>query len=71
MAAIFFFVAVVLGAAALLFREAAAQVYNGTSWAVDVCSASKMFCGHPEYLAYAAGAALVLALGSKLGNALQ
>jgi hypothetical protein len=71
MAAILFAGAVLLGAASLVFYEAAGQVYMGTSWATDVCSASKMFCGHPEYLAYAAGVALVLALGVKIGRALQ
>ncbi|MDR3465083.1 MAG: hypothetical protein P4M07_03975 [Xanthobacteraceae bacterium] len=71
MAAILFAGAVLLGAASLVFYEAAGQVYLGTSWATDVCSASKTFCGHPEYLAYAAGVALVLALGAKIGSALQ
>lgn len=71
MAAVFFILAVLLGAASAVYYEAAGQLYLGTSWATDVCSTSKMFCGHPEYLAYAAGAALVLALGAKLGSALQ
>jgi hypothetical protein len=27
-----------------------------------------MFCHHPEYLAYAAGAMLIVAIGAKLGS---
>ncbi len=68
MAAIFFFVALGLGGIALLFRNAHQQLYFGTPWAVDVCSASNLFCTHPEYLAYAGGIALVLALGAGLGR---
>lgn len=55
----------------LLFYEAAGQVHAGTAWAADVCSAWKMFCGHPEYLASAAVVALVLALGAKIESAMQ
>ncbi len=29
---------------------------------------STMFCHHPEYLAYAGGVMLVIALGAKLGS---
>lgn len=72
MAAILFFVALALGAAALLFREAAELISGGTApWAYDVCGASQMFCSHPEYLMYAAGVAVVLAVGIKLGSALS
>jgi hypothetical protein len=52
MAAILFLLAISLGGAALLFKEAAAQISVGTSWAGEVCSTSQMFCHHPEYLAY-------------------
>ncbi len=69
MAGIAFLLAVLLGGAALLFRNAAEQISIGTAWASDVCSTSQMFCHHPEYLAYAAGAMLVLAIGFKLGSA--
>ena len=69
MSAILLLLAVLLGAAAVLFWEAAQQIYNGTPWASDVCSASQMFCHHPEYLAYAAGALLVVAIGFRLGSA--
>jgi hypothetical protein len=71
MAAFLFVLVVLSGAAALLFYEAASEIYLGTSWATDVCSTSKLFCGHPEYLAYAAGALLVLALGAKIGSSFQ
>jgi hypothetical protein len=37
-------------------------------WANDVCSTSKLFCQHPEYLAYAGGVLLVIAVGFKLGS---
>jgi hypothetical protein len=69
MAGILFILAVLLGGAALLFRNAAGELAVGTPWASDVCSASQMFCHHPEYLAYAAGAVLVIAIGVKLGSA--
>jgi len=69
MAGIAFLLAVLLGGAALLFRNAAEEISIGTAWASDVCSTSQMFCHHPEYLAYAAGAMLVMAIGFKLGSA--
>jgi hypothetical protein len=69
MAGILFILAALLGGAALLFRNAAAAISVGTEWASDVCSTSQMFCHHPEYLAYAAGAVLVIAIGIKLGSA--
>jgi hypothetical protein len=69
MAGIFFILAVLLGGAALLFRNAAGEISIGTGWASDVCSTSQMFCQRPEYLAYAAGAVLVVAIGIKLGSA--
>jgi hypothetical protein len=68
MAGILFIIALLLGGAALLFREAAAQISIGTSWAGDVCATSQMFCHHPEYLAYAGGVVLVIAIGTKLGS---
>jgi hypothetical protein len=68
MAAIFFLMTVLLGGAAFLFWEAADQISIGTSWAGDVCSTSQTFCHHPEYLAYAAGAVLIVAIGAKLGS---
>jgi hypothetical protein len=69
MAGICFLLAVLLGGAALLFRNAAGEISVGTEWASDVCSASPMFCHHPQYLAYAAGVLLVIAIGIKLGSA--
>jgi len=48
--------------------EAAGEISVGTPWASQVCSASQMFCHHPEYLAYAAGVVLVVAIGAKLGS---
>jgi hypothetical protein len=69
MTAILLLLVVLLGGAAVVFWEAAEQISIGTGWASDVCSASEMFCHHPEYLAYAAGALLVIAIGVKLGSA--
>ncbi|KIZ41723.1 MULTISPECIES: hypothetical protein [Rhodopseudomonas] len=63
--------ALVLGAAAAIFYNAHGQIYYGTGWAVDVCTASPLFCGHWEYLAYAAAGSLVLAIGVGLGSALS
>jgi hypothetical protein len=68
MAGISFLMALLLGGAAFLFQQAAAEIAVGTSWAGDVCSTSPMFCHHPEYLAYAGGAMLIAAIGAKLGS---
>jgi len=68
MAGLFFLLAVLLGGAALLFRQAAEEISVGTDWAAQVCSTSQMFCHNPEYLAYAGGALLIVAVGAKLGS---
>ena len=57
-----------LGGAAFLFKQAAAEISVGTSWAVGVCSTSHLLCHHPEYLAYAGGVLLIVAIGAKLGS---
>jgi hypothetical protein len=71
MAGLCILAALVLGAAAFVFYNAHDQLYFGTQWAVDVCSTSKLFCGHSEYLAYAGGVSLVLAIGFGLGKAMR
>jgi len=68
MAGLFFLLAILLGGAAVVFRQAAQEISLGTSWAVQVCSTSKMFCHNPEYLAYAGGVMLIIAIGIKLGS---
>jgi hypothetical protein len=68
MAGISFLIALLLGGAAFLFQQAAGQLSVGTPWASDICSMSKMFCHNPEYLAYAGGVMLVIAIGAKLGS---
>jgi hypothetical protein len=68
MAGICFIVALLLGGAAFLFKQAATEISVGTSWASDVCSTSQTFCHHPEYLAYAGGVMLIIAIGAKLGS---
>jgi hypothetical protein len=68
MAGICFLIAISLGGAALLFRQAAAEISIGTQWANGVCSLSSTFCHNPEYLAYAGGVMLVIAIGAKLGS---
>jgi hypothetical protein len=60
-----------LGFSALLFWEANQQISIGVAWAVDVCSTSKLFCVHPEYLAYAGGVMLIMAIGFKLASAME
>jgi hypothetical protein len=70
MAVILLFAAMALGGAALLFKNAHELVYNGTPWAADACSLSPLFCSHFEYLAYAAGVVLLLAIGIGIGQAL-
>jgi hypothetical protein len=67
-AGICFLIALLLGGAAFLFYEAAGQISVGTQWASDVCSMSSTFCHHPEYLAYAGGVMLVIAIGAKIGS---
>jgi hypothetical protein len=71
MPAFCFFLALGLGFSAVLFWEASQQISIGTSWAIDVCSTSHMFCHHPEYLAYAGGIMLILAIGFKIGSAME
>jgi hypothetical protein len=68
MAGISFLMAVLLGGAAFLFKQAAGEISVGTAWAGTVCSSSQMFCHHPEYLAYAGAAMLIVAIGAKLGS---
>jgi hypothetical protein len=68
MAGLSFLIALLLGGAAFLFYQAADEISIGAQWASDVCSTSPMFCHHPEYLAYAAGVMLVVAIGAKLGS---
>ena len=65
MAGICFLTAVLLGRAAL---QAAEEISIGTDWADQVCSLSSTFCHNPEYLAYAGGVMLVIAIGAKLGS---
>jgi hypothetical protein len=68
MAGFSFLLALLLGGAAFVFKQAAGEISVGTPWASNVCSASQMFCHHPEYLAYTAGVMLVIAIGAKLGS---
>jgi hypothetical protein len=68
MAGICFLIALSLGSAAFVFNQASAEISVGTSWAVVVCSTSHLFCHHPEYLAYAGGVMLIVAIGAKLGS---
>jgi hypothetical protein len=63
MAGLCFLLALLLGGAAFVFRQAAAEIPLGTSWAVQVCSTSKMLCHDPQYLAYAGGVFLIIAIG--------
>ena len=68
---IFLVLAALFGSAALLFYEASKQLYFGTPWAVEVCSASHMLCKNPEWLAYGAGGMIVLLLAWKVAGAVQ
>jgi hypothetical protein len=71
MGALFILAAVAFGAGCAVFYSAHQQIYYGDSWAVGVCNASPLFCGHAEYLAYAAGVSLTLGLGFLIGRALS
>ena len=68
MVGVLFLLALLLGGAACAFYLAADQMSYGTAWASDVCSLSKMFCHNPEYVAYAAGGVLIIAIGAKIGS---
>jgi hypothetical protein len=68
MAGLCFLLALLLGGAVFVFRQAAPEIPLGTSWAVQVCSTSKMFCHDPQYLAYAGGVFLIIAICFKLGS---
>jgi hypothetical protein len=68
---IFLLLSALLGSAALLFYEASRELYLGTTWAVDVCSASHILCKHPEWLGYGAGGLIVLMLALKVADAVQ
>ena len=68
MVGVLFLLALLLGGAAFAFYLAADQMSYGTAWASDVCSLSKMFCHNPEYVAYAAGGVLIIAIGAKIGS---
>ena len=48
MAGLSFLIALLLGGAAFLFKQAADEISVGTQWAGDVCSTVPMFCHHPE-----------------------
>lgn len=68
MAEMLFVLALIAGGAAFVFKNAAAEVFVGTDWAVAVCSTSHLLCQHPDYLAYAGGGLLIIAIGFKLGS---
>ncbi|MCX7307248.1 MAG: hypothetical protein NTZ72_04565 [Afipia sp.] len=62
----FILIAIALAGASLVFRQAASALYNGTPWAVELCSYADKLCKQPNYLLYAAGAALVFGFLWKL-----
>ena len=68
---IFIVLAVLSGSAAVVFYDASKEIRVGTPWAADVCSASQLFCNHPEWLAYGAGGMIALFLAWKLADAIQ
>jgi hypothetical protein len=68
---IFLLLSALLGSAALLFYEASRELYLGTPWAVEVCSASHILCKNPEWLGYGAGGMIVLLLAWKVTGAVQ
>ncbi|MGJ4949549.1 hypothetical protein [Bradyrhizobium sp. HKCCYLS20291] len=71
MAGLLFLLALLAGGAGVAFYNARDLVSIGENWAVAVCSSSKLFCVHPDYLFYTAGVLLVLAMGVKLGSAMS
>jgi hypothetical protein len=68
MAGIAFLMAALFAGAAFVFKQAAAELHGGTSWAGEVCTASQTFCHHPEYLAYGGEVLFVLAISVKLSR---
>ena len=59
---LFLLLAVMLGASAYVTYAASQQLWDGTPWAHNVCSAAGPFCNHPEWLGYGAGGFVVLAV---------
>jgi hypothetical protein len=68
MLAICFLIGLLLGGASFAFYWAADQRSFGTPWASEICATSSTFCHSPEYLAYAGGVILVIAIGVKIGS---
>jgi hypothetical protein len=63
LAGILFFLAMILGGAALLYKLAAENISVGAQWAHNVCWTSHLLCQHPQYLAYVGGTLLAVAAG--------
>jgi hypothetical protein len=70
-AGISFLLALLLGGAAFLFKQAAGENAVGAAWGGNVCSTSQMLCHHPEYLACVAAVMLVLAIIARLIGAVS
>ncbi len=68
MSGILWLAAILMGAGAFIFREAAGQISIGTEWAHKACGAAKIFCQHPEYLVYGAGVVVVMAIAVTIGE---
>ena len=49
-------------AAAGMFYSAGSTVYHGNAFAHDVCSLAGAFCDHPDWLMFAGGVCLFVAL---------
>ena len=62
---------VLLAGAAFVFYDASQELRVGTPWATDLCSMSSSLCRHPEWLLYAAIAAVVLFLAQRLAGAFR
>ena len=70
MPAFCFFLALGLGFSAVLFWETSQQ--RSVQPGHPTCAQHRIcFCHHPKYLAYAGGVMLVLAIGFKLGSAME
>ena len=69
MAGFMFFVALLFGVEGVVLGSLTMRL-RSAPMAIS-CSASHLLCTHPDYLWYAAGVALVLAAGFKIGSTLS
>jgi len=71
MTSLILFLAVLFGAAGIVFYTASEMAIHGTAWAIDVCSVGRAFCDNPQITAIAEAALIGLWVVAKLVSALR